>query len=88
MEELKSKYPGRKILVVDTLAASMGEGLLVYDAAQLQKQGAAIEEMCIRDSVHPSSAAVVPGPLDSPLSPLKTTMRFFFRPLSRYGCSF
>lgn len=45
VEELKSKYPGRKILVVDTLAASMGEGLLVYHAAQLQKQGAAIEEV-------------------------------------------
>lgn len=43
VEELKSKYPDRKILVVDTLAASMGEGLLVYHAAQLQKQGASIE---------------------------------------------
>lgn len=44
-EELRAKYPDRKIVVVDSLAASMGEGLLVYHAAQLQKQGAAIEEV-------------------------------------------
>ena len=36
-EELREKYPQRKILVVDTLAASMGQGLLVWYA--LQKAG-------------------------------------------------
>jgi DegV family protein with EDD domain len=31
-EELKQKYPDSKIVCIDTLAASMGEGLLVYHA--------------------------------------------------------
>lgn len=43
-EELAAKYPERKIFCVDTLAASMGEGLLAYLAAQKKKQGADIEE--------------------------------------------
>ena len=43
-EELRAKYPDRKIVVVDSLAASMGEGLLVYHAAQQQKAGRSIEE--------------------------------------------
>lgn len=33
-EELKEKYSDSKIICVDTLAASMGEGLLVYTAAK------------------------------------------------------
>ena len=33
-EELSEKYPERKVLVVDALCASMGQGLLVYLAAQ------------------------------------------------------
>lgn len=44
-EELRAKYPERKIVVVDTLAASMGEGLLVYNAVQKKKEGATIEEL-------------------------------------------
>ncbi len=48
-EELAAKYPERKIFCVDTLAASMGEGLLAYLAAQKKKQGAEIEE--VRDFV-------------------------------------
>lgn len=44
-ENLREKYPDRKLLVVDTLAASMGEGLLVYYAAQLQKKGASADEV-------------------------------------------
>ncbi len=43
--ELAQKYPGRKIYAVDTLAASMGEGLLVWHAAQLQKEGKTIDEV-------------------------------------------
>jgi DegV family protein with EDD domain len=35
--ELREKYPDRKILVVDSLSASLGEGLLVYYAARKQK---------------------------------------------------
>ena len=43
-EELSGEYPERKIFVVDTLAASMGQGLLVYHVAMKQKEGASIEE--------------------------------------------
>ena len=44
-EELSEKYPDRKIYAVDTLCASLGEGLLVYLAAQLRDSGASIEEV-------------------------------------------
>jgi len=33
-EELREKYPERKIIVIDSLCASLGEGLLVYYAAR------------------------------------------------------
>ena len=42
-DELKEKYPERKILVFDSRCASMGEGLLVYLAAGLKKEGKDIE---------------------------------------------
>ena len=42
-KELSEKYPDRKLLVVDSKAASMGEGLLVYLAAQRKKDGEDIE---------------------------------------------
>ncbi len=48
-KELSEKYPDRKIYTVDTLAASMGEGLLVYLAAKKKEAGASIEE--VRDYV-------------------------------------
>lgn len=44
-KDLASRYPERKIYAVDTLAASMGEGLLVWHAAQLQKEGKTIDEV-------------------------------------------
>ncbi|QEY35670.1 DegV family protein [Caproiciproducens galactitolivorans] len=44
-EELSQKYPNRKIFTVDTLAASMGEGLLAYYAAKMRKNGASIDEV-------------------------------------------
>ena len=43
-EELSEKYPDRKVLTVDTLCASMGQGLLVYLTAEQQQAGASIEE--------------------------------------------
>lgn len=43
-DELSAKYPDRKILVVDTLAASAGGGLMVYMAVQKKKEGASLEE--------------------------------------------
>ncbi|RHO55976.1 DegV family protein [Eubacterium sp. AM05-23] len=45
LEELKKKYPERKIYAVDTLGASLGEGLLVYHAANLREEGRSIEEV-------------------------------------------
>lgn len=41
---LAEEYPDRKIVVIDTLAASAGEGLLVYHAVQKKEEGASIEE--------------------------------------------
>ena len=42
-DELRAKYPERKIFVIDSLCASLGEGLLVYYAAR--KQSMAIEDL-------------------------------------------
>jgi len=44
-EDLREKYPQRKILVVDTLAASLGQGLLVYYACKKRDQGLTLEEL-------------------------------------------
>lgn len=44
-EELREKYPERKLLTVDTLSASMGQGLFVYLAVQKKKAGASVEEV-------------------------------------------
>ena len=61
-EELREKYPERKIYTVDTLCASLGQGLLVWLAAKERAKGKTIDEvrdwavghklskMCIRDS--------------------------------------
>ena len=43
-EELMEQYPERKILVVDTLGASAGQGLLLYLTVQQKRRGATIEE--------------------------------------------
>lgn len=43
-EELMPQYPGRKIIVIDTLCASLGEGLLLYKVNQLKQKGASLEE--------------------------------------------
>lgn len=43
-EELREKYPDRKLLVVDSLCASMGEGLLVFYADENRKAGMSIED--------------------------------------------
>lgn len=45
-EQLKEKYPERKIMLADTLSASMGEAVAVCRAAQLKAQGKSIEEVC------------------------------------------
>lgn len=43
-ESLREKYPEAKILTVDTLAASAGEGLMVYLTVEQKKAGATVEE--------------------------------------------
>jgi DegV family protein with EDD domain len=43
--ELQELYPDRKILILDSIAASIGQGLLVYHAAQKQKQGYSLLEL-------------------------------------------
>ena len=47
--ELREKYPDRKIYTVDTLAASLGQGMIIYYAAKKKEAGATIEE--VRDFV-------------------------------------
>ena len=43
-QELLEEYPQRKIYVVDTLCASLGQGLLCYHVAKRRQEGATIEE--------------------------------------------
>jgi DegV family protein with EDD domain len=45
VEDLKKEFPGRKIIAVDSLAASMGEGLMIHKLQQLREKGASVEEM-------------------------------------------
>ncbi len=44
-EELKELYPERQILVLDSIAASIGQGLLVYHAVLKKRQGLSLEEL-------------------------------------------
>ena len=44
-EELKEKYPDRKILVVDSLSASLGQGLLVWYTCKKKEEGLSVEEL-------------------------------------------
>lgn len=44
-EQLRERYPARRIEVIDTLAASMGEGLLVCLAAMQQQSGAGLDQI-------------------------------------------
>ncbi len=43
--ELAAKYPERKCVVVDTLCASLGQGLLVVLAAKKKEAGATLDEL-------------------------------------------
>lgn len=44
-EDYKEEYPDRKIIVVDTLCAALGQGLLVHYAGKLRAEGKTIEEV-------------------------------------------
>ena len=52
--ELAEQYPERKVYAVDTLCAALGQGMLVYQAALLKKEGKSIEE--VRDWVEENKA--------------------------------
>ena len=43
--DLAEEFPDRKILVVDSLCASLGQGLLVYLCAQERRKGRSLEEV-------------------------------------------
>ena len=49
VEELKEEFPEAKIYIVDTLAASMGQGLVVNLAVKEKRKGKTIEE--VRDYI-------------------------------------
>ena len=42
--ELQEKYPDRKLIIIDSLCASLGEGLLVYKSIMLKNAGKTIDE--------------------------------------------
>ena len=46
--ELAEQYPERKIRVLDTRGASLGEGLIVLEAARLAAEGRVLEEIVVR----------------------------------------
>lgn len=57
MEELQHEFPERKLLHIDTLCASLGQGLLVYYAALQKEKGVGIEELhsqieVIKNNIH------------------------------------
>lgn len=44
-KELEEKYPERKILVLDSLTGTTGQGLLILEMNKLRKEGKSIEEV-------------------------------------------
>ena len=44
-QELAEKYPHRKIRVVDTLSAALGQGLLVWYACKMRDNGLSLDEL-------------------------------------------
>ena len=44
-QELMAEYPGRKVSVVDSLCASLGQGLLLYYACQKRDAGLSLDEL-------------------------------------------
>lgn len=54
-QDLQEQYPERKINVVDTLCASLGQGLLVYHACKKRDEGYSLEELtqwCEQNKLH------------------------------------
>ena len=44
-DELREEFPDRKLIVIDTLCAAVGQGLLVHTASGLRSQGKTIDEV-------------------------------------------
>lgn len=44
-EDLREEHPEYEIIVIDTLCASLGEGLLVHKAVKMKKEGKSMEEI-------------------------------------------
>lgn len=44
-EDIRSEFPGAKIMTIDSLCASLGQGLFVWLCAQEQKKGKSLEEV-------------------------------------------
>ena len=44
-DELHDEYPDRRIIIVDTLCASLGQGLLVYHCAEQKARGMSLDEL-------------------------------------------
>ena len=44
-QELREKYPDRKIFVVDSLSASLGQGLLVWYTCKMRDTGMSVEQL-------------------------------------------
>ncbi len=57
LEELKQEFPERKVLHIDTLSGSVGQGMLAYYAAVLRNEGKEMEKvydkiMAFKDRIH------------------------------------
>lgn len=46
-QDMRSKYPDRKIVVIDSLCASLGQGLLVDYAVKMRGEGKSIDEVAM-----------------------------------------
>lgn len=43
--EMEEKYPGRRVVIVDSLAATLGEGLFVHKAVTMKEDGKSFDEI-------------------------------------------
>lgn len=53
--EVQEAYPGRKVMVVDTGCAALGQGLLVWHACKMRDSGLSLEELtawCEENKLH------------------------------------
>ncbi len=44
-DQLEKKYAGRKVVVIDSLLACIGQGMIAIKASELQKEGKSLEEV-------------------------------------------